>query len=188
MNQSYRVAVADDEPDMREYLAAILPRLGHRVVAVAEDGKQLVELCRRERPDLVISDIKMPDMDGIAAANQIYQEHPLPVILVSAYCPTELVEPVEADHVMAYLVKPIKQADLGPAIAIAMKRFAQCQSSRKEAADPRQAQRRPNDVLSITLRCNKDFENGNQYLANEDTGVGHHGPQRRDVEALRHVG
>ena len=139
MNQSYRIAVADDEADMREYFATILPRLGHKVVAVAENGRQLVEMCRRERPDLVITDIKMPDMDGIAAASQIYQEQPLPVILVSAYHHAELVERAEADHVMAYLVKPIKQADLGPAIAIATRRFAQFESLRKEATDLRQA-------------------------------------------------
>ena len=59
-----RIAVADDEPDMREYFERILPRLGHEVVAVAATGTELVEQCRRERPDLVITDIKMPDMDG----------------------------------------------------------------------------------------------------------------------------
>jgi response regulator NasT len=139
MSQSYRIAVADDEIDMRDYLARILPRLGHEVVAVAENGRQLVELCRRERPDLVITDIKMPDMDGIAAAVQIYQERPVPVILVSAYHDAELVERAEADHILAYLVKPIKQTDLAPAIAIAMRRFAQFQSLRQEAADLRQA-------------------------------------------------
>ena len=82
MNQSLRIVVADDEPDMREYFQKILPRLGHQVVGVAQDGRSLVEHCRRLRPDLVITDIKMPDLDGIDAATQIYQERPLPVILV----------------------------------------------------------------------------------------------------------
>jgi response regulator NasT len=124
---------------MRDYFARMLPRLGHEVVAVAENGRQLVELCRRERPDLVITDIKMPDTDGIAAAMQIYRERPVPVILVSAYHDAELVERAEGDHILAYLVKPIKQTDLGPAIAIAMRRFAQFEALRKEAADLRQA-------------------------------------------------
>jgi response regulator NasT len=139
MSQSYRIAVADDEPDMRDYFARILPRLGHEVVAVAENGRQLVEICRREQLDLVITDIKMPDMDGIAAAELIYRERPMPVILVSAYHDPLLIERAEADHVLAYLVKPIKQSDLAPAIAIAMRRFAQFESLRKEAADLRQA-------------------------------------------------
>jgi response regulator NasT len=139
MSTSYRIAVADDEADMRDYFQKILPRLGHQVVAVAENGRQLVELCRRERPDLVITDIKMPDVDGIAAATAIYAEHPIPVILVSAYHDAELVERAEADHILAYLVKPIKQSDLGPAIAIATRRFGQFEALRKEAADLRQA-------------------------------------------------
>jgi response regulator NasT len=98
-----------------------------------------VELCRRERPDLVITDIKMPDTDGIAAAVQMYRERPVTVNLVSAYHDAELVERAEGDHILAYLVKPIKQTDLGPAIAIAMRRFAQFESLRQEAADLRQA-------------------------------------------------
>jgi AmiR/NasT family two-component response regulator len=139
MSASYRIAVADDEADMRDYFQKILPRLGHQVVAVAENGRQLVELCRRERPDLVVTDIKMPDMDGIAAAVAIYQERPVPVILVSAYHDADLVERAEADHILAYLVKPIKQTDLGPAITIATRRFAQFEALRQEAADLRQA-------------------------------------------------
>ena len=81
----------------------------------------------------------MPDMDGIDAARQIYRDCPIPVILVSAYHDQELVERAEEDHVLAFLVKPIKQADLEPAIAIATRRFEQFQALRQEAADLRQA-------------------------------------------------
>jgi response regulator NasT len=139
MSEPLRIAVADDEPDMRDYFAKILPRLGHQVVAVARDGGELVERCRAERPDLVITDIKMPEMDGIDAAVALYKDTPLPVILVSAFHDAELIERAEADHIMGYLVKPIKQADLGPVIALAMRRFEQFQELRKEAADLRQA-------------------------------------------------
>ena len=139
MSEPLRIAVADDEPDMRDYFAKILPRLGHQVVAQARDGRELVEQCRAERPDLVITDIKMPEMDGIDAAIAIYKDTPLPVILVSAFHDAELIERAEADHIMGYLVKPIKQADLGPVIALAMRRFEQFQELRKEAADLRQA-------------------------------------------------
>ena len=125
--------------DMRDYLQAILPCFGHLVVAVASTGRELVEKCRQERPDLVITDIKMPDMDGIDAASQICKDFPIPVILVSAYHDHDLVERAEEDHILAFLVKPIKQADLEPAIAIATRRFEQFQALRQEAADLRQA-------------------------------------------------
>jgi response regulator NasT len=139
MTKPLRIAVADDEPDMRDYFARILPCLGHRVVAVAKDGEDLLAQCRASLPDLVITDIKMPDMDGIDAASRLYQERPIPVILVSAYHDAELVKRAELDHVMSYLVKPIKQADLEPAIALAMRRFEQFEQLRQEADDLRQA-------------------------------------------------
>lgn len=139
MNRPLRIAVADDEPDMQDYFRTILPQLGYTVVAVAGTGRELVEQCRATRPDLVITDIKMPDMDGIEAARQIYRDGPMPVILVSAYHDAEVVRRAEAEHVLAYLVKPIKQADLEPAITIAMRRFEQFQALHKEATDLKQA-------------------------------------------------
>jgi response regulator NasT len=139
MTAPLRIAIADDEPDMRDYYARILPRLGHRVVVVAGTGTDLVEQCRSTCPDLVITDIKMPDMDGIEAADRLYQAGAVPVILVSAHHDPELIRRAEADHVMGYLVKPVKQADLETGIALAMRRFGQLQELRKEAADLRQA-------------------------------------------------
>jgi two-component system, response regulator PdtaR len=139
MTEPLRIAIADDEPDMRDYFARILPLLGHRVVAVADSGADLMARCRAAHPDLVITDIKMPDMDGIDAATRLYEENPVPVILVSAYHDPELIRRAEADHIMAYLVKPTKQADLAPAIALAMRRFEQFEALRQEAASLRQA-------------------------------------------------
>jgi two-component system, response regulator PdtaR len=139
MNLPLRIAVADDETDMRDYFKKSLPRLGHQVVAVAQNGRELVEQCRAVGPDLVITDIKMPEMDGIDAAIHIYRERPVPVILVSAFHDAELIARAEADHILGYLVKPIKQADLEPVIALAMRRFEQFEALRQEAADLRQA-------------------------------------------------
>lgn len=139
MNHSLRIAIADDEPDMRDYFKKILPRLGHTVVVVAQNGRELVEQCQSANPDLVITDIKMPEMDGIDAACRLYQDRPIPVILVSAFHDSGLIERAEADHIMGFLVKPIKQSDLGPTIAIAIRRFEQFQELRQEAADLRQA-------------------------------------------------
>jgi response regulator NasT len=139
MSRHLRIVVADDEPDMQDYFRTILPILGHEVVGVAGNGRELLELCQSARPDLVITDIRMPDMDGIQAAVQIARQQPLPVILVSAHHDADDIHRAEADHILAYLVKPIKQTDLEPAIAIALRRFEQFQALRKEAADLRQA-------------------------------------------------
>jgi response regulator NasT len=139
MNASLRIVIADDEQDMRDYFQKLLPRLGHQVVAEAATGRQLVEMCQTHKPDMVITDIKMPDLDGIDAATQIYKDRPVPVILVSAFHDAELIARAEADHILGYLVKPIKQADLGPTIALAVRRFEQFEALRKEAADLRQA-------------------------------------------------
>jgi response regulator NasT len=139
MTRALRIAVADDEPRMCDYFRKILPRLGHQVVAVALTGRELVEQCRAVHPELVITDVNMPEMDGIDAATEIYHEQPLPIILVSAYHDAQLIRRAEADHILAYLIKPIKQADLEPAIAIAMRRFEEFQSLRQDAAGLRQA-------------------------------------------------
>jgi response regulator NasT len=139
MSRSLRIIVADDEADMRDFFEKMLPRCGHKVIAVAETGRELVERCRELKPDLVITDIKMPDMDGIEASIEICREQPVPIILVSAYQDPELLERAGADHVLAYLVKPIGQADLAPTIHIAMRRFAEIQALQQETADLQQA-------------------------------------------------
>jgi response regulator NasT len=134
MNRPLRIAVADDEGFMRKYLQTVLPRLGHSVVAVAQTGRELVEQCRTERPDLVITDVNMPEKDGLEAAAEIYDLQPTPIIVISGYHGAEVIERTVAAHVMAYLVKPIKQSDLQPVITLAIRRFEQLQSLRKEAA------------------------------------------------------
>ncbi len=139
MNQPLRVVVADDERNMHEFLQEALPRLGHEVVGVAQTGRALVELCRTTHPNLVITDIKMPDMDGLTAAEEICRETPIPIIVVSAYHDPEFIERATQNHVLAYLLKPIRQHDLEPAIGLAMRRFEQFQTLRREATDLRQA-------------------------------------------------
>ncbi len=139
MMNSLRILVADDEVDMREYFQRALPAIGHQVVGAAATGGELVALCHNLQPDLIITDIKMPQLDGIDAAKQIYRERPVPFILVSAFYDPELIERAEQDQILAYLVKPIKQADLEPAIAMAMYRFAQFKALQLEANGLRQA-------------------------------------------------
>jgi response regulator NasT len=139
MSSSLRIAIADDERDMRDYFARILPRLGHEIVAVAQNGRELVERCLATRPDLLILDIRMPEMDGLQALEEICRVQPLPAILVSAYSDQDLVRRAEENCVMAYLVKPVKQAQLAPAIALAMRRFEQLEALKKESRDLRQS-------------------------------------------------
>jgi response regulator NasT len=135
MTTRLRIAVADDEPDMREYFQKCLTRLGHQVVTIAQNGRALIDGCRANPPDLVITDINMPDMDGIDAAVQISRERPVPVILVSAFYDAELIARAEADYILGYLVKPIRQADLGAAITVTMVRFEQRQASGPERVE-----------------------------------------------------
>lgn len=139
MTRALRIAVADDEADMREFYQSMLPLLGHEVIAAVSTGAELVERCRALHPDLVITDIRMPDMDGIEAAGRICKDEPVPIILVSAYQEPELLQRAQADYIMSYLVKPVEKAHLAPAIIVATTRYEQFQMLRKEAANLRQA-------------------------------------------------
>jgi response regulator NasT len=134
-----RIAVADDERDMRQFFEELLPRLGHEVVAVAGNGQELVERCRSTRPDLVITDIKMPDLDGIDAAAAVNREKLVPVILLTGHHDTQLVARAGAEYVMAYLIKPVKPVELETTIRLAMVRFGHFQVLHAEAASLRQA-------------------------------------------------
>jgi response regulator NasT len=139
MTERLRIAIADDEQDVCEYMQDVLPRLGHELVAVAATGRELVEKVAQTKPDLVITDIKMPDMDGIDASIQANSKHQVPVILLSAHHDAELLMRSGADHIMAYLVKPVKVADLETAIMMARLRFSQFLAVAAEAANLRQA-------------------------------------------------
>lgn len=159
MKHPLRIVVADDEPDMQDYFQRMLPHLGHRVVASVGNGLDLVEQCRLLQPDLVMTDIQMPGMDGIDAAAQVYRERPVPVILVSAHHDTALVERAEADYILGYLVKPIKLADLEPTIAVAIRRFAQVQALQEALARVQQLQ----GLLPICTYCKKIRDDHNYW-------------------------
>jgi response regulator NasT len=137
--KSLRIAVADDEPDTRQFFQEVLTHLGHEVVAVVDTGRQLVERCRATRPDLVITDIRMPDMDGIEAAAAVNRERQVPVILVTAHHDGDSLARSGVGYVMGYLSKPIKPVDLQAAITLAVLRFDQFQELSREAASLRQA-------------------------------------------------
>ncbi|MBP88635.1 MAG: response regulator [Planctomycetaceae bacterium] len=120
---SLRIVVADDEPDMLDYFQVILAKSGHRVVAVAENGKQLVAQCCASRPDLVITDIRMPEQDGIDAVREICRDAPVPVVLVTGQTAPRHLEDALRETVLAYLAKPFRHDELTSAIERAMQRF-----------------------------------------------------------------
>jgi len=134
-----KVAVADDERDTREFLEEALTRLGHEVVAVAATGKQLAEKVRVAVPDLILTDIKMPEADGIDSVTELNRERQVPVILVSAHHDAATLSRVTPNYVMGYLVKPVSEADLKTAITMALLRWQQFEAMKKESADLRQA-------------------------------------------------
>jgi len=120
---------ADDDQDTLEALAVALRVLGHHVVAEARTGQQLVERCRAFCPDLIVADIDMPRLDGIAAVREVCRHRPTPVVVVCAYHDLESQEHARHECVMAYLVKPVGPEDLGPAISLAWWRFGLFQGS-----------------------------------------------------------
>jgi len=132
-----RVIIADDESIIRMDLREMLTTMGYLVVGEAGDGVSAVNLAREVRPDLVIMDIKMPDLDGIAAAKILTEERIAPVLLLTAFSQQELVEGAKEAGVVGYIVKPFRESELAPAIEIALARFREFRSLEKEAANLR---------------------------------------------------
>jgi response regulator NasT len=120
-----RVLIAEDEALIRLDLKEMLEEEGYAVVAEVGDGQQAVEQAQAQRPDLVILDIQMPVLDGLAAAEQIASARIAPVIVLTAFSQRELVERARDAGAMAYLVKPFSKNDLVPAIEVARARFTE---------------------------------------------------------------
>jgi two-component system, response regulator PdtaR len=137
--QPRRIVAADDERDMRDFYRKMLPTLGHEVIYIAGTGDELLQACEANKPDLVITDIRMPGIDGIEAAERIWREHGVPSVLVSAYHDYELLERAGSDAIFGYLVKPIEEVDLETSICVATRRFELFEQVRSEAADLRQS-------------------------------------------------
>jgi AmiR/NasT family two-component response regulator len=130
-----RIVIADDEPIIRLDLRKTLDNMGHQVVGEAGDGAKAVDLARELKPSIVILDIKMPDMDGIDAAKIVSTEGIAPVLLLTAYSQKDLVDRATEAGVFNYLVKPFKEADLMPAMAIAIARYEEFMELENEVTD-----------------------------------------------------
>ena len=132
-DKKVRILVAEDETIIRLDLVEMLTEAGYEVIAQAENGAVAVELAKKHKPDLAILDVKMPEMDGITAAEQIILL--APVLMLTAFSQRELVERARDAGVMAYVVKPFSINDLVPAIEIAISRHKQMKSLEDEVAD-----------------------------------------------------
>jgi len=132
-SQKIKILVAEDETIIRLDLVEMLTDAGYEVVAQAENGAIAIELAKKYQPDLAILDVKMPEVDGITAAEQIISISP--VLMLTAFSQRELVERARDAGVMAYVVKPFSIGDLVPAIEIAISRHRQMKTLDTEVAD-----------------------------------------------------
>lgn len=130
-----RVVVAEDESLIRLDIVEILRDNGFDVVGEAGDGETAVQLAVDLRPDLVVMDVKMPQLDGISAAERLAKNHIAPVVLLTAFSQKELVERASEAGALAYVVKPFTPNDLLPAIEIALSRYQQIVTLENEVAD-----------------------------------------------------
>lgn len=130
-----RVVVAEDESLIRMDIIEILTDAGFEVVGEAGDGETAVQLATELRPDLVVMDVKMPQLDGISAAERLSKHHIAPVVLLTAFSQKELVERASEAGALAYVVKPFTPNDLLPAIEIALARYQQIIVLESEIAD-----------------------------------------------------
>jgi len=130
-----RIIIADDESLIRMDLREMLTNLGYLVVGEVADGRSAVNQARELRPDIVIMDIKMPDMDGIEAAKTLTEERISPVVLLSAYSQRDLVQRAGEAGVVAYLVKPYREEELTPAIEVALARFQEFKELETQVTD-----------------------------------------------------
>ena len=151
-----KVVIADDESIIRMDLKEMLSGLGYQVVGEAGDGRQAINLARELKPDLVIMDIKMPEMDGISAARILTEEKIAPVLLLTAYSQQELVAGAREAGVVGYIVKPFRQDELMPAIDVALSRFREFRDLEREMGD-----------LKETLEARKVIERAKGVLMDQ---------------------
>jgi response regulator NasT len=135
MKPSLRVVVAEDEALIRLDLVEMLTEAGYEVVGQAGDGEAAISITEKEKPDLVVMDVKMPKLDGISAAERIANQRIAPVVILTAFSQRDLVERARDAGAMAYLTKPFTIEDLMPAIELAVCRFQEIKQLDAEVTD-----------------------------------------------------
>ena len=134
-----RILIADDEAIIRMGLRAMLKEMGHEVVGAARSGAEAIRLAHDLQPEMVILDIKMPEVDGLAAAQRIAAERPVPILILTAYSDRDLVDRAANLAVQGYLVKPVREVELAAALALAQSTFQEWQALQQEAAGLQEA-------------------------------------------------
>ncbi len=181
-----RVVVADDESIVRMDLREMLESLGYLVVGEAGDGESAVHLARELRPNIVIMDIKMPGMDGIEAGRVLTEERISPVLLLTAYSQHDLVERAKEAGVMAYIVKPFHEADLAPAIEVALRRWQEFRSLEKEVEDLKEAleTRKLVDRAKGILMDTQGLSEADAFRRIQKTSMDQRKPMKEVAEAI----
>ncbi len=139
VNMDFKIVIADDEPITRMDIREILTHAGYNVVGEASDGFDAVELCRKENPDMVLLDIKMPLLDGLKAARIIHEEHLADaILLITAYSGKEFVDQAKETGVVGYVVKPIREESLIPMVEIGIAKGKEMAKMSQEVSKTKQ--------------------------------------------------
>ena len=181
-----RILIADDESIIRLDLREMLTNLGYLVVGEAGDGESAVNMARQLMPDLVVMDIRMPNIDGIEAAKILTEEKIAPVVLLTAYSQQELVERAKEAGVVGYLVKPFKETDLSPAIEVAMARFNEFRELDNEVEDLQTAleTRKLVDRAKGILMDSKGMSESDAFRTIQTMSMNNRRPMKEVAEAL----
>src|SRR5438874_12636017 len=120
-----RVLICEDEGLTALRLKKALTGLGYEVAGEAKNGEEAVTLAEQLKPDAILMDIRMPKLDGIAATEQIMAARPTPIVMITAYSERELVDAALRAGASGYLVKPVSDEQIEPALAVALNKFAE---------------------------------------------------------------
>lgn len=127
-----RILIAEDNDLVALTLEEQLKSQGYDVIGIARTGVEATDLAARLNPDVIIMDIRMPEMEGTEAASRINQARPTPILMLTAYTDRETIRRAESAGALGYLVKPVNEAELSPAINIALARFREIQTLRNQ--------------------------------------------------------
>lgn len=134
-----RVLIVDDESLIRMDLRDIIESCGHEVVAEGTNGVEALALCKKHKPDIILMDVKMPELDGIEAARQIGFHHEAPVVLLTSYSQQDLIDKARDSGVYGYLIKPVWEEQLVPTLEMALGRFKSDAQLREKMAELEQS-------------------------------------------------